>query len=136
MLKLPVQIRFNDMDGVGHLNNNVFGEFFDLGRLHYFEQALNEQVDWRRGKVMVLVHTEADFLDQVFLYDKIEVHTRVMEIGNRSLKMYQRIVDTKSGKIKAEGRSVLSTYDFSTGQSFPMLDSWREKIAAFEEKIK
>ena len=135
MLKLPIQIRFNDVDGVGHVNNNIFGEYFDIGRLHYFEQALNERIDWRRGKVMVLVHTEADYLDQVFLYDQIEVHTHVTEIGDRSLKMHQRIVDAH-GKIKVEGRSVLSTFDFETGRSFPMLDVWREKITTLEEKIK
>lgn len=134
MLPLPLQIRFNDIDGVGHVNNNMFGEYFDLGRMHYFEQALGEQIDWRRGRVLVLVHTEADYLGQVFLYDRMSVLTRVTDTGSRSVKMYQQIVDAR-GTVRVEGRSVLSTYDFDTRRSFPLPEAWREKIAAFEAAL-
>ena len=32
----PIQLRFNDIDQMGHVNNAVIMEFFDLGKSEYF----------------------------------------------------------------------------------------------------
>ena len=39
MHTLPLQLRFNDVDMMGHVNNAVIMEFFDLGKSHYFADA-------------------------------------------------------------------------------------------------
>jgi acyl-CoA thioester hydrolase len=131
MHKISIQVRFSDIDGVGHVNNAVYNDYFDIGRIHYFREAFGQPMEWGRGKTMVLVHTEADYLQPVFLYDAIEVCTSVVAIGSRSVKMKQRIV-AAGGSVCVEGYSVLSTYDMDTRQSFPMPEEWRKKIEAFE----
>ncbi|MDR0667152.1 MAG: acyl-CoA thioesterase [Prevotellaceae bacterium] len=131
MHTLPIQIRFSDIDGVGHVNNVKYSDYFDVGRLHYFKEALGRAPDWGGGQTLVLVHTEANYRRPTFLYDAIEVQTTVVEIGERSVHMQQRIVDAR-GVVRVEGASVLSTFDRETGQSFPMPDEWREKIRQFE----
>ena len=130
MHKISIQIRFSDIDGVGHVNNAVYNDYFDIGRLHYFKEAFGRPVEWGKGKTLVLVHTEADYLQPTFLYDTIEVHTSVVETGARSVKMKQYII-AAGGAVRVESYSVLSTYDMDTGQSFPMPEEWREKINAF-----
>jgi acyl-CoA thioester hydrolase len=131
MHKIPIQIRFSDIDGVGHVNNAVYSDYFDVGRLQYFKDAFGRSIDWGAGKTMVLVHTEADYLQPSFLYDSLEVHTTVVEAGSRSVKMKQRIV-AADGSVRVEGYSVLSTFDMNTRHSFPLPDDWREKIEAWE----
>jgi acyl-CoA thioester hydrolase len=133
MHKVSIQIRFSDIDVVGHVNNAVYSDYFDVGRLHYFREAFGQLLAWNKGKTLVLVHTEADYRQPAFLYDTIEVHTSVVEIGGRSVKMKQYLVDA-AGAVRVEGYSVLSTCDMDTGQSFPMPDEWREKITAFERQ--
>ncbi len=132
MHKTPIQIRFSDIDMIGHVNNVAYGHFFDMARLMYFEQALGEQVDWRIGKILVLVHIETDYFQSVRLYDKIEVTTTVTGIGNKSLKMLQQIIDAE-GNVKVESRCVMSTFDNDTNNSFPFPEAWREKITTFEK---
>lgn len=39
MHTLPLQLRFNDVDMMGHVNNAVIMEFFDLGKSSYFADA-------------------------------------------------------------------------------------------------
>ena len=34
---LPLQLRFNDIDLLGHVNNSVYFSFYDLGKARYFE---------------------------------------------------------------------------------------------------
>ena len=29
---LPVQLRFNDIDALGHVNNSIYFTFYDLGK--------------------------------------------------------------------------------------------------------
>ena len=133
MHKISIQIRFSDIDGVGHVNNAVYNDYFDIGRIHYFREAFGQPVMWGKGRTLVLVHTEADYLQPTFLYDTIEVHTSVVEAGGRSVKMKQRVI-AADGSVRVESYSVLSTYDMDTGQSFPMPEEWREKINAFEQR--
>ncbi len=38
--RLELQIRFNDIDMFGHLNNSVYLQFFDLGKMNYFNTVL------------------------------------------------------------------------------------------------
>ena len=34
--KTQVQLRFNDIDALGHVNNSVYFQFFDLAKTEYF----------------------------------------------------------------------------------------------------
>lgn len=132
MFCTPVQIRFNDIDIFGHVNNSVYNQYLDLGRLNYLYAILKEATAWS-GKTLVVVHIENNYLIPTFLDDEVEVRTCIYEIGNKSVKMHQQIVD-KTGNVKMDSRSVLSTFDAQTNASFPLPNEWRTKIEAFENK--
>jgi len=42
---LPIQLRFNDVDKFGHVNNTVYFSFYDLGKTEYFASVC-PGVDW------------------------------------------------------------------------------------------
>ena len=68
---LPIQLRFNDVDKFGHVNNTVYFSFYDLGKTEYFASVC-PGVDWEKDGIVV-VHIEADFLAQIFSSDHIAV---------------------------------------------------------------
>ena len=37
---MPVQIRFNDVDQYGHVNNNAYFAYYDLGKQDYLMHVL------------------------------------------------------------------------------------------------
>ena len=41
----PVQLRFNDIDMLGHLNNSVYIQLMDLGKANYFHQFIDGRLD-------------------------------------------------------------------------------------------
>ena len=43
----PLQLRFNDVDALGHVNNSVYFQFFDQGRLTTQVQTLLEMPEYR-----------------------------------------------------------------------------------------
>lgn len=44
---LPIQLRFNDVDKFGHVNNTVYFSFYDLGKTEYFGSVC-PGVDWEK----------------------------------------------------------------------------------------
>lgn len=112
---LPIQIRFNDVDQMGHVNNAVIMEYFDLGKEHFFQEhgMPPEKADF----TVMIVHLEVDFQSQIRFHDRIAVETEVENVGNKSLKVLQRVVDTDDGRVCATCHTVLSGFRRSTGKS-------------------
>ena len=91
----PIQLRFNDIDQMGHVNNAVIMEFFDLGKSEYFT-AIGLPPEEGEFTVMV-VHVEVDFQRQIRYHDKIHVTTTVDHFGKKSLAMKQQVINTDTG---------------------------------------
>jgi acyl-CoA thioester hydrolase len=119
-----------DLDPFGHVNNGVIYSYYDVGRLHYLQQ-LEEEVQWEKMD-KVIVHTECDFMESILFGDDISVETKIIEIGNKSIKMMQRIVDNNTGKIKSTSISVLSGYDRQKNTSKEISEELKKRITAFE----
>lgn len=131
-LSLPVQIRFNDIDPFGHVNNATYQEYFDLGRVQYFRQIFNGDL-FTKEMALVIASINTNFLDAVKMHDQIEVRTKIDEIGNKSLKMLQHVIDTRTGALKATCLSVMVCFRTSDHQTQMIPDAWREKFIAFEK---
>lgn len=128
--KLPLQLRFNDIDMMGHVNNAVIMEFFDYGKMKYFDAA-NIYVE-KENSTLVIVHYEVDFVGQILRDDLPEVHTKVSHFGNKSLEVLQHIVC--DGNIKAVCKTVMSGYNRETKSSEVIPDSIRNAIMNYENQ--
>ncbi len=115
MHKTPIQIRFNDVDQMGHVNNAVIMEYFDLGKDAFFS---SHGVPPTKGDFTIMVvHYEVDFKSQIRYHDRIEVTTEVEKIGNKSLTVMQRVVNTETGVVCVECRTVMAGHRRSTSSS-------------------
>jgi len=118
----PIQMRFSDIDGFGHVNNSVYNQYLDCGRVEYLNQVPG--ADFLRGKErLVLVRIENDFLKPTFLGDELTVHTQIEKIGRKSITMHQLIIGTKE-EIKVKSTSILSTFHIDTNTSFILPENW------------
>ncbi len=127
----PLQLRFNDIDALGHVNNSVYFTFYDLGKSRYFEAVKDMSIDWRKADV-VIANVNADFLSPIYSREQIAVETCCTEIGNRSFRLMQRIINTDTGEIKGVCRTIMVGFDVENGVSAPISDEWKEAICRFE----
>lgn len=134
-VRTSIQIRFNDIDGLGHVNNSVYSQYFDQGRMDYF-RILNggKSVDWHKAK-LVIASTKIDFLKPVFLNEPADVLTKVYKIGNKSLKMIQHLIDPETEEVKATCKSVMVGFDNVSMQSIELPENWRSAILSFEPEV-
>ena len=131
---IPIQIRFNDIDKLEHVNNSVYQQFYDLGKVGYFDEVLKEHMDWSI-EGLVLASISIEFLISIKLHDRIEVRSKVYEIGNKSLKLKQEIVNLTSGQVSSTSKSVMVNFSNVKGHTVPIPQKWRERIARYENDL-
>lgn len=127
---LPIQIRFNDVDKFGHVNNTVYFEFYDTAKTDYIATVCKD-VDWEHVAIMV-VKIEAEFLSQIRAGDHIAARTCVNKIGNKSFHLEQDIIDVDTQEVKCRCLSVMVFYDLVRHQSMPLPEAWRKAICQYE----
>lgn len=129
--RADIQLRFSDVDVLGHVNNTVYFAFYDTGKALYFTEVSGHTVDWRHVD-RVIVNVDCAFIDQIVYGEQIEVLTRVISIGNKSFTMQQMLRDKQSGKIKSICTTVMVTFDPETHITIPVSAETRRQIETYE----
>ncbi|MCC8146490.1 MAG: acyl-CoA thioesterase [Bacteroidales bacterium] len=127
---LPIQLRFNDIDKFGHVNNTVYFTYYDLGKAEYFA-SVYPGLNWDKDGVVV-VHIEADFLSQISVNGQIAVQTAVTKIGNKSMTLVQQVIDLETKEVKCICKSILVAFDLEKNESKEIPEDWKSAIAAYE----
>ena len=130
----PVQVRFNDIDIMGHVNNSVHQNYYDIARVEYFRSVLRKGIDWQ-GDTVVLASIRIDFFSPVLLEEKVSVRTCVEQIGEKSLTMVQELFNTDSGEVKSFNQAVLVGFSRKENKTIPIPEKWKTDIIRFEGKI-
>lgn len=124
-VKVPVQVRFRDLDALGHVNNAVYLTYFEVARAAYFSRL---ERDWVERGHFILARAEVDFLRPIHLEDLVEVGVRVVRIGRSSFDMEYRV--EVQGEEAARGRTVQVWLE--GGRPAPLPEAIRERIRALE----
>ncbi len=116
---VPLQLRFNDIDVLGHVNNNAQLALFDVGKTEFYNALRGQLSDWSRVEA-VIVNLNCTFMEQIHFTDPMEVRTRVKKIGERSFTMQQILRNTETGQICSMCESVMVSVDYATKTSKPI----------------
>ena len=129
---MPLQIRFNDVDKFGHVNNTVYFQFYDTAKTDYIASVC-KGVDWEKLAIVV-VKIEAEFFAQIKADSHIAGRTRVVKLGNKSFRLEQDVIDTNTKEVKSRCLSVMVLYDLERQQTIALPEEWRHAICRFEGK--
>jgi acyl-CoA thioester hydrolase len=99
-----LQIRYRDIDSLGHVNNAVFLSYFEIGRIGLFR--LNSD-DYRIDSInFVIAHMEIDFLKTLHLFDDVVMRTTIVKIGRTSFTFDHVILSEHGEDIYCHGIAV------------------------------
>jgi len=127
---VPIQVRFNDVDIMGHVSNTVYQNYYDAGKTDYFEHVLPDLDYMTLGVVGASI--KIDYLRPIYMKNQIYVETRVSVLGNKSITMDHRLVNRVNGEILSTCVAVLVCYDVKNHKSIPVPEHWRKSIVAHE----
>jgi acyl-CoA thioester hydrolase len=136
-----VEVRFRDIDAMGHVNNAVYLTFFEQARLAFWMAlhpggAPGEVIDPARIG-FVVARAECDYVSPVRLGERLLVGCRAGDFGTSSFAFDYRIV-AAGGSVDAEvrlvasGRTVQVTWDWSSGTKIPVSDELKKRIETFQ----
>jgi acyl-CoA thioester hydrolase len=138
---VPVEVRFRDLDALGHVNSAVFLTYFEQARLAFWlaihpATAPGEALDAARIG-FVVARAECDYASPVRLGERLLVGCRAGDFGTSSFAFDYRIV-AAGGSVDAEvrlvasGRTVQVTWDPATGRKLPVPEELRRSIEGFQ----
>jgi len=130
-VETPIQMRFADVDRLGHVNNVNLQHYFDLGKTDYYLRVFDLSIDWQKiGLIQKATNTV--FEAQTRMCEPVVVTTRVERVGNTSMTIYQEILNADTRELKARSTSALVAFDFEEQRSIPVPDDWRRAIEKHE----
>lgn len=126
---MPVQLRFSDIDQLGHVNNNVVFSLYDMAKTEYFQSLFSKYVG---DVVLVVASTSANFMHPVYYDNKLEIQTAVVRLGHKSITIAQRMVDSETGRVASTCRSVVVCFSKKQNCSVDIPYDARKVITDFE----
>ena len=121
-----VDVRFRDLDALGHVNNAVYLTYFESARMAWW-MHLTHRTDLRRMD-MILARAEVDFRSPAAYAEVLDVGVRCASIGRSSFVVEQAITERRTRRLVAEARKVLVHYDYAAGRSMPLTDEHRRQL--------
>lgn len=127
----PVQLRFNDIDMLGHLNNSVYIQLMDLGKANYFHQFIKGRLDHDKLAIVV-ANINCDFHAPAYLEEPLEVLTAVESMSEKSFRLEQRVVNAETGEVKCRAVTTMVNIDVRTGRAVDITAEWRRMLSDYE----
>ncbi|MEY4486728.1 MAG: acyl-CoA thioesterase [Flavobacteriia bacterium] len=126
-----IQVRLTDIDILGHVNNSMYLNYFEMTRVHYFNQLVGPDWDWMENGV-VLVQNEVQYHLPVFLADAPQIQMFCTKIGNKSFTLgYELYVN---GQLRTTGSSTLVGFNSNKQQSIEIPARMREALLLLPQK--
>ncbi len=124
-----VQVRFRDLDPMGHAHHSLPLIYFEEARAAYWRDVVGrvglDAIDYIMAEALLRYHARIRFPGSP------TVGVRVTRVGRRSLTL-EYALWSESGELLASGRTVQVMYDYGDECSVPVPPEVRARIERFE----
>jgi acyl-CoA thioester hydrolase len=124
----PVEVRFRDIDGMGHVNNAVYFTYIEAARTEYLMRVMGTKeladVDW------IVASASLNFRKPAGYGDPLEVRVRPSRVGTTSFTLAYEVWDTRANELVAEGETAIVMFDYGARAKKPIGKALRKKLDA------
>jgi len=122
-----VRVRWQDLDGLGHVNHTVVLTYLEEGRDAWLAERGISRNEYVVGRCTVTFTREIDPAQEA-----VRVQCELRELGRSSIATTERILDP-AGEAAVEAQFDLVLWDRDRRSSRPITDSERAALAGSEE---
>ena len=124
-----IEVRFRDIDSMGHVNNAVYLNYFEQARMKYFNELIGAKWDWNRDGI-VIARQEIDYKLPVFLNDSVGIKTWCSHMGTTSITFNYSVQVLRNNEYvtTTAGKTVVVCFNNQTKSISPVPEVWKEKI--------
>jgi acyl-CoA thioester hydrolase len=124
LARVPISVRWRDMDSMGHVNNAKYISYLEEARVRWLLQV--DGFSMRNRIAPVVAATNVNYRRPIVWPNGIVVELFVERLGNSSVTIGHRIVDEKNDStLYSDGNVVVVWMDTQTGKSAPLPEAIR-----------
>lgn len=129
---IPIEVRFRDLDALGHVNNATYLTYAETARVKYLVDVglVTFPIRSWQSLNLILAHLSCNYIKPIQLGQQVMIGSRVREMKRSSFHLQYRI--EADGELAAEGHAVMVYYDYAAQQSQPIPADIRTTIETFE----
>ena len=109
---MPIDVRFADLDALGHVNHAVFVTYLEHARTRWWRDYLAGRTFNDEG--FLIARVEIDYRKPILLQDEVRVELRCSHVGHTSFSLAYKLLRAKDDVVLAEGQTVQVMMDFAT----------------------
>ena len=122
-----IEVRFRDIDAMGHVNNAVYATYLEQARTRYFRDVLETDLS---SVSTVLASLSLEFRRPIELADgSVIVEIDVPDLGRSSVPMTYEL--RTSEELVATAESTQVHVDPETGEACPIPEELRHRIRSY-----
>lgn len=113
---IDLDVVWNDMDAMQHVNNTVYFRYLETARLEFIRDSFAVSADFfgpTSSKTLALAEASCRFKVSLTYPDTIQIGSKVSEIGEQHCIISSFIYSKKLGFVAAEGIGRMVYYDYS-----------------------
>lgn len=127
---VPMEVRFKDVDGLGHVNNAVYLTFLEHVRMKYFTEEAGSTSE--KDFPFILAHAAIDYKAPMRIDAKPVVKMWTSRIGGKSWDFDYEIRDAQKGTLYATAKTVQVAYDYTLEKTDILFGELLEHIEALQ----
>jgi acyl-CoA thioester hydrolase len=130
LFSINIEVRFRDLDAIGHVNNAVFFTYFEEGRKHFSKKVfeVSDVSDFN----FIMAHIQCDFIKPIQFNNRVILQMWVKDIGTKSFSFEYRLVDVSDeAMVYATGKSIQVCYDYQKNRSIEVPAKMRERLTRY-----
>ncbi len=124
--KVPVKIRYSDIDMNHHVNNAVYFTYMENART---ELLVNDLVEYQRnGIVFIVSEASCKYKYPILLTDNVICELRFAMLTPLRIEVEYLFKNTETGAVYAEGKTILVMVNTSTNKPVQIPEELIKKL--------
>ena len=129
LIRVPLSVRWRDLDAFNHVNNSQFLSYLEEARLRWMLSVPGQDLDNEVAPVVAAANL--NYRRPIEWPGEIAIELFVERLGNSSVSIGHRIVDANdAGVLYCDGSVVMVWIDRSTGSAAPLPAAVREACSS------
>ncbi len=120
-----LQLRYNDTDALGHVNNALYATYAESARIAFFREAGVPVEN------LILARLEIDYRLQMRFGESPIIESYITKVGNTSVGVAHRLL--MHGKVAAEMKTIVVYFDYEADAPTRVPDTARAALERYLE---
>jgi acyl-CoA thioester hydrolase len=118
-----IEIRFNDVDIYGHINNAIYLSYLEQARIYFFNELIGKDHNWMEEGIIV-ANVNINYLKPIVFGQYIIGEVWLDEIGNKSFKLAYKLYQNDVEMSNATTTMVCMNFIERKSIAFP--EKWKK----------